>query len=75
MLEADPLLVRPLFPSDALWVLERGRVHERLRNRDQAVAAYSYVAAVWLAADPAPQPIVQEARAALVRLVARFPRR
>jgi serine/threonine-protein kinase len=54
--------------SDVFWVLERGRVHDRLGNRGQAIAAYRFVADVWRSADPALQPIVQEARGALRRL-------
>ena len=48
--------------------LERGRVNERLRERDKAVTAYQFVADVWRNADPELQPYVAEARAALVRL-------
>ncbi|MEJ2239348.1 MAG: serine/threonine-protein kinase [Gemmatimonadales bacterium] len=48
--------------------LERGRVHERLGNREAAVRAYSYVADAWRNADPELQPIVVEAREALQRL-------
>jgi hypothetical protein len=48
--------------------LERGRVHERLGNRDLAVASYSYVLDAWRNADAVLQPIVAEARDALSRL-------
>jgi len=48
--------------------LERGRVHERLGNREAAIMAYSYVFDAWRNADPELQPIVQEARTALQRL-------
>lgn len=54
--------------SDVFWALERGRVHDRLGNRGQAIAAYRFVAEVWRHADPELQPIVQEARGALRRL-------
>jgi hypothetical protein len=50
------------------WVLERGRVNDRLGNRDKAIKDYQFVADVWRHADPELQPIVQEARAALRRL-------
>jgi hypothetical protein len=51
-----------------LWALERGRVNERLGNRDRALEAYGFVAAVWRHADPELQPIVEEARGGLRRL-------
>jgi len=51
-----------------LWALERGRVNERLGDRDTALEAYAFVAAVWRNADPELQPAVQEARAAIGRL-------
>src|SRR6185437_5624654 len=35
-----------------LWALERGRVNERLGDRDTALEAYAFVAAVWRNADP-----------------------
>ena len=55
-------------PRLALWTLERGRVNERLGNREKAVTAYRYVAEVWRHADPELQPFVEEAKAALLRL-------
>ncbi len=55
-------------PERVLWELERGRVQEQLRNRDAAVAAYGFVAAVWAHADPELRPYVEEARAGLKRL-------
>jgi hypothetical protein len=55
-------------PTRVLWELERGRVSERLRDRDAARAGYAFVAAAWLHADPVLSPYVDEARAALVRL-------
>jgi len=55
-------------PVRVLWELERGRVHERLGNRDTAVTAYAFVAAVWAHADPGLQSYVDEARAGLTRL-------
>ncbi len=48
--------------------LERGRVHERLGNREAAVTAFSYVVDAWRNADPELQPMVEEARLALQRL-------
>jgi len=58
----SPLIFR------VFWALERGRVYERLRRRDKAIAAYEFVADVWRNADPELQPYVREAKAALVRL-------
>ena len=51
-----------------LWSLERGRVNERLGNRERALEAYAFVAAVWRHADSELQPVVEEARAGLRRL-------
>ncbi len=48
--------------------LERGRVHERLGNREAAIQAFSYVADAWRSADPELQPFVAEATEALGRL-------
>jgi hypothetical protein len=62
-------------PIDAVIVaLERGRVHERLGNRETAIEAFTFVTDAWRNADPELQPMVDEARAALARLVAE-PRR
>jgi len=48
--------------------LERGRVHEQMGDREQAITAFSYVVDTWRNADPELQPIVDEAREALMRL-------
>jgi serine/threonine-protein kinase len=58
------------FPDalEVVWALERGRVNDRLGNRDKAIEAYSFVAQSWMRADPELQPVVAEARAALSRL-------
>ena len=61
-------------PIDVLRALERARVRERLGNRERAVTDYAFVANSWQNADPELQPFVQEAKAALQRLVAE-PRR
>ncbi len=72
--EAAALLDEPLHdavfatPTVVVWALERGRVNERLGNREKAVESYSFVAAVWRNADPELQPYVTEAKAALARL-------
>ena len=51
--------------TQALWALERGRVFERLSQRDKAIAGYRLVVDYWRNADPELQPYVTEARAAL----------
>jgi hypothetical protein len=70
--EAAARLEAPItqFPEalEVVWALERGRVNDRLGNRDQAVEAYSFVAQSWRRADPQLQPVVAEARNALSRL-------
>lgn len=53
-----------------LWELERGRVNERIGNRQAAADAYRFVVDVWRNADPELQPIVREAGAGLTRLSA-----
>jgi tetratricopeptide (TPR) repeat protein len=58
----------PPLPSDVLGMLVRGRLQERLGQRDKAIEAYAYVAAVWARADSVLQPYVAEARAGLTRL-------
>ena len=74
--EAAALLDEPILSSDflspeeVLWALERGRVNERLGNREKAVESYSFVTAVWRNADPELQPLVREAKAGLTRLSA-----
>ena len=66
------LLERMTSASDILSVarqLERGRVAERLGERERAVDAYAYVAAAWRNADPGPlRDAVKEATTALSRL-------
>jgi hypothetical protein len=48
--------------------MRRGRVRERLGDREGALAAFGFVAAMWHDADSTLQPLVAEARAALARL-------
>jgi eukaryotic-like serine/threonine-protein kinase len=57
-----------LLPVEVLRALERGRVNERLGNRERAIEGYARVVAAWRHADPELQPFVAEARAALARL-------
>jgi serine/threonine-protein kinase len=61
-------------PTTVLWVLERGRVNERLGHLAAAADAYRFVADTWRHADPTLQPFTQEARAGLARVSAE-PRR
>jgi eukaryotic-like serine/threonine-protein kinase len=58
------------FPTEVLWVLQRGRVAERIGERDRAIRSYSWAAGMWRNADPELQPYVKEAREALSRLTA-----
>jgi eukaryotic-like serine/threonine-protein kinase len=53
---------------EVFWLLERGRVAERLNDREQALRSFHTVADAWLHADPELQPYVAEARAAIQRL-------
>jgi len=55
-------------PLGVAALLARARLAERLGERARAVQAYRFVLATWQHADPALQPHVAEARAALVRL-------
>jgi hypothetical protein len=55
-------------PSDVLLAYERGRVAERLGERDDAVSAYHTVVEAWGHGDAVLQPMVAEARRALERL-------
>ena len=51
-----------------MWMMERGRVNERLGARPKAIDAYVFVANAWRKADAPLQPLVAEARRALARL-------
>jgi tetratricopeptide (TPR) repeat protein len=64
----DHWLIELTVPSDVLWTLERGRVAERMGDRDKAIHAYQYVADVWRHADAELQPYVSEAKEGLVRM-------
>ena len=55
-------------PSFVLATLERGRIAERLGEREKAIESYQFIMAVWRRADPELQPFVTEAREALARL-------
>ncbi|MEP6622162.1 MAG: serine/threonine-protein kinase [bacterium] len=66
------LLGRMTSTSDILYTarqLERGRIAERINEREQAVDAYAFVVAAWRNADAGPlRDAVKEATAALTRL-------
>jgi serine/threonine-protein kinase len=64
----DRWLVEMAMPSEVLWTLERGRVAERMGDREKAVRSYQFVANVWRHADPELQPYVAEAREGLGRM-------
>jgi len=51
-----------------LATLERGRIAERMGERDKAIESYHFVAEVWRNADAELQPHVAEARESLKRL-------
>jgi tetratricopeptide (TPR) repeat protein len=61
-------------PWFVLATLERGRVAERLGEREKAIESYRFVTEAWRRPDPELQPFVAEARQALGRLTAE-PRR
>jgi len=68
-LERPPVGFSPgLLPIEVLRGLERGRVYERLGDREGAIAGYSLVVNAWRSADPVLKTYVDEARAALARL-------
>ncbi len=48
--------------------LERGRIAERLNDRETAIRSYQYLGDAWRHADPELQPYVAEARNGLARL-------
>ena len=78
--DAAALLERPLVgfnpgvsPVEILRALERGRVNQRLGNRERAIEGYARVVQAWRTPDPELQPFVAEARAALQRLTGEKP--
>jgi hypothetical protein len=73
--DAAARLERPLggfaggiVPFEVLRALERGRINEKLGNRERAIEGYALVVRAWRNPDPELQPYVAEARAALERL-------
>ncbi|HYC32157.1 MAG TPA: hypothetical protein VEB59_07675, partial [Gemmatimonadales bacterium] len=55
-------------PSYVLAILERGRIAERLGDRDRAARSYRFVTDAWRRADPVLEPYVTEAREGLRRV-------
>jgi hypothetical protein len=55
-------------PIDGFWHLERGRTNEQLGDAATARQAYRTVVDLWRHADPELEPLVTEAREALIRL-------
>jgi hypothetical protein len=70
--EADSLLTRRWVmgerPIELVYAVERGRVAERLDNREEAIEAYTLVLDAWANGDSLVQPVVQVAREGLKRL-------
>jgi serine/threonine-protein kinase len=64
----DRWLIDLTLPSSVLWTLERGRVAERMGDREKAMQSYQFVANVWRHADPELRPYVAEAREGLARM-------
>ena len=75
LLERPPVGFNPgVSVIEILRALERGRVNERLGNRERALEGFSFVVKAWRNPDPELQPYVEEARAALTRLNAELPK-
>jgi serine/threonine-protein kinase len=69
VLQADhPILTLTPTPTAVLWSLLRGRVQERIGQREEAMQSYEWVVGMWRKPDPELQPYVTEAREALARL-------
>jgi serine/threonine-protein kinase len=58
------------YASEVLWSLLRGRVAERISEREQAIQSYSWVVGMWRRPDRELEPYVAEAREGLARLTA-----
>jgi len=67
-LERPQVGFAPLLSLEVLRALERGRLNERLGNRERAIAGYGFVVEAWRNADPELKTFVDEARAGLARL-------
>jgi serine/threonine-protein kinase len=66
--DLSEVLVAQQSPFEVLFALERGTVAERMGRRDEAAAAYAFVAAAWARGDPEVRPQLERARAGLARL-------
>lgn len=63
LLDHMPFHAEQVPPAEAVMVaLERGRVLERLGNREEAIRAFSFVTDAWRNADPELRPFVEEAK-------------
>jgi serine/threonine-protein kinase len=54
--------------AKVLWMLERGRVNQRLGNRAKAIDSYAYVTTAWQNPDDELKALVEEARRGLAAL-------
>ena len=71
LLQADlPSATLGPFASEVLWSLLRGRVAERIGEREQAIRSYEWVLGMWRRPDAELKPYVAEARDGLARLTA-----
>jgi serine/threonine-protein kinase len=69
ILRADhPIFTTAPTTTAVLWSLLRGRVAERIGERDHALHSYEWVVGMWRKPDPELQPYVNEAREGLARL-------
>jgi serine/threonine-protein kinase len=66
LLQGEPPSIA--LPSAIIWRLLRGRVAERIGERERAIRSYAWVAGMWQNADRELQPYVTEAREGLARL-------
>jgi len=71
LLQADlPSATLGPVASEVLWSLLRGRVAERVGEREQAIRSYEWVLGMWRRPDAELEPYVAEAREGLARLTA-----
>jgi serine/threonine-protein kinase len=69
ILQADhPIQTLSPTPTAVLWYLLRGRVAERIGERDVALQSYQWVTGMWRNPDAELKPYVAEAREGLARL-------
>jgi serine/threonine-protein kinase len=71
LLQADlPSATLAPNPTEVLWSLLRGRVAERIGEREHAIQSYEWVVGMWRQPDPELEPYVAEAREGLARITA-----